>query len=258
MTSDKPPLVLMHGLAMSGRAWQDVVPLLVDFHDVHTPTALGHRGGPAVQKRPVKIWDVIDDAERYLDDHQLERPHLAGNSMGGMVAIELARRGRAATVCALSPGGFWSAGDGLRATATGNINRGATMVRRTHHLARLMMKSATMRRISLQSATPHGDRVSTAQAIEMLEDTIGCTITAEVQSGDDEQVDGLDPLPCPVTLAWSGRDTVLPLASYEKVARNRLPQATFTVLPNVGHVPMLDDPGLVARTILATTGATIG
>jgi pimeloyl-ACP methyl ester carboxylesterase len=258
MASDQPPLVLMHGLAMSGRAWQDVVPLLVDFHDVHTPTALGHRGGPAVQKRPVKIWDVIDAAERYLDDHQLERPHLAGNSMGGMVAIELARRGRAATVCALSPGGFWSPGDGLRATVTGNINRGAMMARRTHRLLRLMMKSATMRRILLQSATPHGDRLSTAQAIEMLDDTIGCTITAEVQSSDDEQVDPLDPLPCPVTLAWSGRDTALPLANYEKVARNRLPQATFTVLPNVGHVPMLDDPGLVARTILATTGATIG
>ena len=38
-------------------------------------------------------------------------------------------------------------------------------------------------------------------------------------------------------------------------AHERLPQATFNILPGVGHVPMIDDPDLVARTILAVTGA---
>jgi len=33
--------------------------------------------------------------------------------MGGFVALELARHGRAETVCTLSPCGFWLAGDGL-------------------------------------------------------------------------------------------------------------------------------------------------
>ena len=42
--------------------------------------------------------DVVDAAENYLDEHGLDRPHLAGNSMGAFMAIELARRGRAATV----------------------------------------------------------------------------------------------------------------------------------------------------------------
>ena len=111
MASDKPPLVLLHGTAMSGNAWQDVVPLLSNDHEVFTPTALGHHGGPPVQRPPATITDVVDAAERYLDeDVDLEQPHLAGNSLGGFVAIELARRGRAATVCAFSPAGFWSAG----------------------------------------------------------------------------------------------------------------------------------------------------
>jgi pimeloyl-ACP methyl ester carboxylesterase len=34
----------------------------------------------------------------------------------------------------------------------------------------------------------------------------------------------------------------------------RIPQASVIALPDVGHVPMLDDPGLVARTILSSTG----
>ena len=58
-----------------------------------TPTLLGHSGGPQVQRRPATIWDVIDAAEAYLDENGLQRPHLAGNSLGGFVAIELARRG---------------------------------------------------------------------------------------------------------------------------------------------------------------------
>ena len=107
-------VVLLHGLNASGDAWQDVVPLLRSYHEVYAPTAIGHRGGPPVQRRPATIRDVVDWAERYLDEQDLQHPHLVGHSMGGFVAIELARRGRAATVCALSPGGFWSSGDGLR------------------------------------------------------------------------------------------------------------------------------------------------
>ena len=57
------------------------------------------------------MWDVIDESERYLDERGLDRPHLAGHSMGGFIALELARRGRAASVCVFSPGGLWS--DGL-------------------------------------------------------------------------------------------------------------------------------------------------
>src|SRR3954453_8203310 len=123
MASDKPPLVLLHPFLVSGNVWQDVVPRLSSYHQVFTPTALGHCGGPAVRRRPVTIWDVIDTAERYLDERGLDRPHLAGNSMGGFVALELARRGRAETVCALSPAGFWSTGDGSRGQAANKVHR---------------------------------------------------------------------------------------------------------------------------------------
>jgi pimeloyl-ACP methyl ester carboxylesterase len=104
MDSANSPLVLMHGLAMSGNAWREVVPLVSGHHRVYAPTADGHRGGSAAPRRPATMADMVDAAERYLDECGLDRPHLAGNSMGGLVAIELARRGRAASVCAFSRG----------------------------------------------------------------------------------------------------------------------------------------------------------
>jgi len=50
-------------------------------------------------------------------------------------------------------------------------------------------------------------------------------------------------------------DEVVPVSVCDKMVRERVPQAAFTILPGVGHDPMIDDPDLVARTILAVTGA---
>jgi pimeloyl-ACP methyl ester carboxylesterase len=135
MTSDPTPLVLLHGVTLSGDVWRDVEPTLSRYHRVFTPTAAGHRGGPPAQSRPATIADLVDATERYLDDHGLSRPHLAGNSMGGWIAIELARRGRAATVCALSPAGFWYAGRNSQTDSTRKIARLATLTRPTRSMA---------------------------------------------------------------------------------------------------------------------------
>jgi pimeloyl-ACP methyl ester carboxylesterase len=81
MASEKPALVLLHGGAASGRAWQDEVPLVSRYHSVYAPTAPGHRGGPPVSRRPVTATDLVDWAERYLDEQELQRLHLVGSGI---------------------------------------------------------------------------------------------------------------------------------------------------------------------------------
>lgn len=256
MASDGSALVLLHGLNASGDAWQDVVPALRSYHEIYAPTAIGHRGGPPVARRPAAIGDVVDWAEGYLDEQGLERPHLAGHSMGGFVAIELARRGRAATVCALSPGGFWSSGDGLRKRTMAKVVDSAGMARLTRPITPFAMKSATIRRLWFRgSAAVHGNRITAQRGVEIIDEYLACTVKNEIFSTDEEQIAPLDPLPCPITLAWSEKDAMLPVAAYGPTARERLPRAAFTILEDVGHDPMMDDPALVARTILASTGA---
>ena len=152
MPSDGSAVVLLHGLCDSASAWQDVIPRLGSYHEVYAPTAIGHRGGPPAPRRPATIYDVVDWAEGYLDDQDLQQPHLVGHSMGGFVAIELARRGRAKTVCALSPGGFWSSGDGLRKRTMAKVTSGAGMARLTRPITGFAMRSATMRRLWFRGA----------------------------------------------------------------------------------------------------------
>jgi pimeloyl-ACP methyl ester carboxylesterase len=250
MNSTKPPLVLMHGLAMSGNAWRDVVPLVSGHHEVFAPTADGHRGGAAAQRRPATMTDMVDAAERYLDECGLDRPHLAGNSMGGFVAIELARRGRAASVCALSPGGFWTAGNGFQERAFGRLQRGVAIGRRSRPVLPLVYRSASLRRVILRDMLARGDRISAVRALEIIDDGIGCAVLADLCAAD-WVVSRLDPAPCPVTIAWGEKETFRSPGAYD----GRIPQASVITLPDVGHVPMLDDPDLVARTILSSTGA---
>jgi pimeloyl-ACP methyl ester carboxylesterase len=257
-SSDNSALVLLHGILMSGNAWQDMVPLLSNHHQIYTLTTAGHRGGPPVQRRPTTVSDLVDAAERYLDEHGLERPHLAGLSLGGWMAIELARRGRAATVCALAPAGFWSVGDRTQTHVKKQVHKFVAtgrLARPVRPVAALAMKSATVRRLGLRDAACHADRITAAQSLELIDDIIGCTVNVDDLVGSGEQIAPLDPLPCPVTIAWSENDAVVPVAACDKIARERVPQASFITLPGVGHDPMIDDPELVARTVLRVTGA---
>jgi len=197
---------------------------------------------------------MVDGAERYLDEHGLARPHLAGNSLGGWVAIELARRGRAASVCAFSPAGFWWDSDSHEQVFR-QIRRIRAQERVGRPIAPLVLRSAVVRRVGLREAACHGDRLTGARMLELMDDSLDCPFMDDYFP--DEQVEPLDPLPCPVTLAWAQFDRFVPAATFGQTARERLPGATWVLLPGVGHLAMVDDPDLVARTIMAVTGVGV-
>jgi pimeloyl-ACP methyl ester carboxylesterase len=250
------PLVLFHGILGSEQVWRHVIPLLSADHDVIAPTALGHRGGPRPTSRPSNIRDVIDAGERQLDDLGIEKAHLAGNSMGGWMSLELARRGRALSVCALSPAGFWEEGWAELDRVLDFLRKTAKEVRRARRIIGPLSRSSRFRRWALREVCFHGERVSREDFLVGSDDTIGCYITEELTT-PGYSLDGFE-APCPVTLAWSAEDRFFPLDVYRERAEGLIQGARLTVLDDVGHVPMLDDPKLVADAILAVTGGRQG
>jgi pimeloyl-ACP methyl ester carboxylesterase len=245
-----PPIVLLHGVGMSARAWVRVRPALERHHPVVALTALGHRGGAPPAHRPVAVRDLVDHAERALDRCGLDRPHVAGHSLGGWMAVELARRGRARSVCAISPAGFWAARTPEQTIGTRRLRALQLRTRLASTLPLpLVLRAPAARRLALRGAAVHGDRLGTARAVEAAEDLLNCSVIDDVLA-TDEEIAPLDPLPCPVTLAWAGADAVVPAAVNGTVAQARLPGARFTVLRGLGHVAMFDDPQAVAQAIL--------
>src|SRR5918992_662552 len=103
------PLVLIHGFTATWRCWLPVLAELVPRFDVIAPTLHGHDGGPEPPAGPARsLSDATDHVEHLLDGLGVSTAHLAGNSMGGALALELAKRGRARSVVAISPGGGWA------------------------------------------------------------------------------------------------------------------------------------------------------
>lgn len=241
------PVVLLHGVTGSATMWRAVIPLLEPHYDTIALTALGHRGG-----RPgsagATVQDLVDDAERSLDDLGLDRPHLAGNSLGGWMAIELARRGRAASVCALSPAGCWDVSAGEHLAGAAKLRKAVNLARRSRPVMPWAARLSLVRRVALRDNAVDGGRVTPGELLTVVDDLLACTVIEEMLT-TKEEVAPLDPLPCPVVLAWSGKDRVLPVSTRGARARRLMPQAAWRVLPGVGHVPMFDDPRLVAAVI---------
>ena len=98
-----PPLVLLHGIGMSRAVWRPVVPLLAREREV---VAVDMPGFGASPPGPHTLRGLADAVAEFCDRLGWEHPHVAGNSLGGGVALILGAIGRARTVCALSPVGF--------------------------------------------------------------------------------------------------------------------------------------------------------
>src|SRR5262245_36207500 len=102
-----PPLVLLHGIAHRWQAWEPILDELSNHHDVIALDLPGFGRSPRISRRePRSILDVTAQLAEFFISLGIERPHVAGNSLGGALALELALSGQAASATALSPAGF--------------------------------------------------------------------------------------------------------------------------------------------------------
>jgi pimeloyl-ACP methyl ester carboxylesterase len=240
------PIVLLHGVLGTPRMWSAVLPLLAKQYRAIALSALGHSGGRRCELRPARIEHMVDDAERSLDALGLERAHLAGNSMGGWIALELMRRGRAHSVCAFSPAGMW---EGTSQTgARGKLRAIVKVTRATRSILPLTSQSAFVRKLALRDNAAYGERTTPELMVALADAVLECEV-AEDLLGTSEVFAPID-VTCPTEIIWSAKDRIFPIDRFVATARRRIPGAVHSVLEDVGHVPMLDAPELVASAIL--------
>ncbi|HEY1974077.1 MAG TPA: alpha/beta fold hydrolase [Pseudonocardia sp.] len=248
------PLLLIHGASVTWRTWKPVLPLLEPHHEVIAPTLIGHSGGPALAEGvPPSVAALVDGVAAELDALGLDRVHIAGNSLGGWIALELARRGRARSVVVFSPGGAWRS-DRRYALLGAGIRAGvAAMDLMGPRLERLAL-TPRGRRLLAGAQFEHPERVDPAELIADIR-----ALRASPILGPLTRVLGqapLAPLPepgCPVRVVWARRDRVIPFHEFGAPLMERLPTAELIMLDGVGHVPMPDDPETVSRLILEIT-----
>lgn len=241
------PLLLLHGGSAHWTNWQDVIPQLSNEYDVLAPSLGGHAGGAPLPDGPVTIDSYADSIEAVMEAAGWDTAHIAGNSLGGWTAMELARRGRARSVVALSPAGGWS--DDARAA---RVRRYFIWSRRqiqlTRAVAPLGLRSRLVRRFAFKEVAVHGDRIPRDYAVEML-DIVLANDTRMFELAVALPLHDYPDPGVPVLIAWSEQDWLVPMPRFSDPWRAAVPHAEFRVIPGVGHVPMYDDPKLVATRI---------
>jgi pimeloyl-ACP methyl ester carboxylesterase len=248
------PVVLLHGFTATWRCWIPVLPELTARYDVFAPTLTGHDGGPPVEPdQEHSLPAAAGHVERQLDEAGIDTAHLVGNSMGGALALELAKRGRARSVVGLSPGGGWELGNPEGPRIEKFFRRQLKLTQATKKNVGKVMKSAIGRRLALRDIVKYGEQLPPSEAVAMALSSIECTVVedvfASIRSGEG-LCKNLHEIDVPTLVAWAEFDRVLPMEAHAEFFRRQIPALTFRVLPDVGHVPMSDNPRLITDTIV--------
>jgi pimeloyl-ACP methyl ester carboxylesterase len=243
------PLVLIHPLGGELVVWEPVLERLalerdviaVDLPGFGASAPLSNGSAPTPQSLAAAV-------AAFLSELGIERAHVAGNSLGGWVALELAKAGRALSVAGLSTAGFWKRPLGPR--------QGRDLRRIGRALLPVLpwlMRSERGRRLLLRGSVGYPERVPPEAAARLVRSYVtssgfegaNAAMRAAVFSGVEE-------IRVPVTLAWAEHDRLL------RRPRETAPGWHTLTLHDCGHIPTWDDPDQVARVLLRASSYALG
>jgi pimeloyl-ACP methyl ester carboxylesterase len=245
-----PRLLLIHGIGHRRQAFDPVVPALAAHRQVVTVDLPGFGASPPLP--PGATCDVAALAAAVAafatQELGLERFHVAGNSLGGGITLELARAGVARTATAISPIGFWTAAE--REYAVASLYATRALCRLTAPIAPRLLARRRVRTAMIAQMVSRQSRVAPAIALADLRGVAAAPgferTLREIRRYDFTRPEELR---VPVTIAWGTRDRLL-LPTQAVRARRLLPGARHVRLERAGHIPMPEDPEAVARVLL--------
>ena len=249
------PVVLVHGIGSRWQVFEPILGRLAERHEVIAIDLPGFGASPLTDDVVPGPRGYADWLATWLADHGIRRPHVVGSSMGGGVALELGRRGVAASVTAFSPVGFWRT-PGLRWTqALITTMRAASLV--AGPVLGRAVESRAARAALLAPFFGQPTRVPADVARADMASLAGAPAYAAARRAfGSYRVDARDDLASlreiPVTIAWGTRDVVLVHRTQSARARQVLPFARHVDVPRAGHLPFHDDPAACARLVLET------
>ncbi len=245
-----PPLVLIHGIGSRWQVWNPVLPRLEAEREVIALDLPGFGASPMPPpETPPGIPSLTRLVAEFMDSLGLEKPHVAGNSLGGWISLELARQDLVSSATALSPGGFFNQREADYARAS--LRSTVRLARRLAPRAERLVRSPTARRMLFRQVAAYPARIPPEDAVLHLrgiaegpwfDETLGAIASTDRFTGGEQ-------IEVPVTIGWGERDWLL-LPRQARRAQRRIPSARVIMLSRCGHVPTYDDPERVAALLL--------
>ena len=245
------PLLLLHGTGGSRRHWAPVRPRLAERHELLAVDLPGHGDSdPPPDDGDHTPVGYAATLARFLDEIGIGAVHIAGDSVGGWTALEMAKLGRARSVVAIAPAGLWRRRDPWRCSLKlwGMYRLGRALGPLTERALRSeagrtrLLRDTVAKPLNL-SAEEARDLIETYNGTPSFTKHLAQTRRARFRDGTTIRM--------PVTVAWGDEERLIPAKARRQ---DELPPDTKTVtLSGCGHVPFWDDPEQLARVILETT-----
>jgi pimeloyl-ACP methyl ester carboxylesterase len=248
------PIVLLHGLGSRRKAFAPVIDRLAGEREliaVDLPGFGESRPDPAGTK--LTVADYADRVEGFIEELDLDRPHVAGSSMGGGIALELARHGSVRSVTVFSPIGFW--GKTGEAWCRNNLRLGFRLGQRMPEPPSAAIDLLFTRLSLFVSSFGRPFKAPAEEVLSTRDDALAAPgFLDALEFGLDYRFEEPAELGAvPITVAWGRRDVLVPYWAQAPRARRLLPRARHVTLPRCGHIPFYDDPELCSKVLRTGT-----
>jgi pimeloyl-ACP methyl ester carboxylesterase len=244
-----PTLVLIHGIGSRWQVWEPVLRRVASERDVIALDLPGFGASPMPPPgTPPGLPSLTRLVAEFLDGLGVQQPHVAGNSLGGWIALELAKQGRVRSATGLSPAGFYNDREAAyaRLSLKSTVRTARLLAPRADRLTasplvRTLTFSQVVAKPRILGAADAAASVRALAEAPWFDDTLPAIAAERFAGGEAIQV--------PVTIAWGAKDRLL-LPRQGRRAVRMIPGARLVTLTGCGHVPTYDDPDQVARVLL--------
>lgn len=243
------PLVLIHGITTSSFIWDNLLPILSGHNEIIAVDLLGTGASDRPVPSDCSLSAHADRVMSLVDELGFEKIHLVGHDIGGGIAQILSVRNpkRVSTLGLVNTVGYdyWPVQPIvamrtpiLRQLAMASLDLGMLrlVIRRAVH-RKERITPAVFERIRNEVAVPNSRRA-------FLNST-RCLNNSDLTVISDD----LQKLPMPVLIVRGERDLYLSPEISNRLHRE-IPSSKLVTVPDGGHFIQLDEPQLLAATLL--------
>jgi pimeloyl-ACP methyl ester carboxylesterase len=249
------PLILLHGMGSASTAWKLIRPALQEKFQVTTIDLPGHgKSDFDPSQAPSQAMDPYSLAlliTHQMDELGIKKAHIAGNSLGGWIALEIAAAfpDRVFSITGLAPAGLWLVPTTHR-TFLGASSR--YMAQYTYQFADLMMKQEWARKLGFFEVSPRWRELPHDVMVDAVVAYGGSAGYFPAWDGMlKRRFDKSISESIPVTILFGDSDNTLPAQTSQE--RTLAPShARWVTLSQSGHAPMWDSPGECVAEIIYT------
>ena len=233
---DGTPLVLVHGYPLDHTIWYDMVAALENDFLLILPDLRGF-GLTGVAESQFTIADMASDIAGLLDHLGIENVNIAGHSMGGYVALAFARRYPQRVlglglVSTQAPADTLDRKQGRYAAAEEILKSGVQPVAET----------------MTPKLTPDERVQAFVQSLIVGQRPAGLAGALKALAEREDSTSILSSFNFPVVVIHGDADELIPVQRAQEV-KAAIPHANLTVLPGIGHMPMLEAPQATANAL---------